>query len=166
MINYFCHYLYISGKHYFVKKFIFTRVWERYSFKIESSTFLLTHSMERRVFLEKLTGFQLDKKFPAFYGLQMFITSLNCARHLSPSWAISIRSMPPHLTSWRPILILSPPSTPGPSKLSLSFGFPHQNPIYTPTLPKRCYMPRPLQSSSFDHPRNIGWAQIIKLLIT
>jgi hypothetical protein len=28
-----------------------------------------------RVLLEKLTGFQLVKKFPAFYGTQRFITA-------------------------------------------------------------------------------------------
>ena len=37
------------------------------------------------VLLEKLTGFQLVKKFPAFYGTRMFITALTSARHLSLS---------------------------------------------------------------------------------
>jgi len=36
-----------------------------------------------RVLLEKLTGFQLVKKFPAFYGTQRFITAVTSARHLS-----------------------------------------------------------------------------------
>ena len=36
-----------------------------------------------RVLLEKLTGLQLVKKFPAFYGTRMFITALTSARHLS-----------------------------------------------------------------------------------
>ena len=36
-----------------------------------------------RVLLEKLTGFQLVKKFPAFYGTRRFITALTSARHLS-----------------------------------------------------------------------------------
>jgi hypothetical protein len=35
--------------------------------------------------LEKLTGLQLVKKFPAFYGTRMFITALTSARHLSLS---------------------------------------------------------------------------------
>jgi hypothetical protein len=65
-------------------------------------TYLLTPWS--RVLLEKLTGFQLVKKFPAFYGTRRFITS---ARHLSLSWAMSIQSIPPHPTFWRPILILS-----------------------------------------------------------
>jgi len=36
-----------------------------------------------RVLLEKLTGFQLVKKFPAFYGTTRFITAFTNARHLS-----------------------------------------------------------------------------------
>jgi len=45
-----------------------------------------------RVFLEKLTGPQLVKKFPAFYGTQRFLTVFTRASHLSLSWAISIQS--------------------------------------------------------------------------
>ena len=40
-----------------------------------------------RVLLEKLTGLQLVKKFPAFYGTRRFITVLTSVRHLSLSWA-------------------------------------------------------------------------------
>jgi len=36
-----------------------------------------------RVLLEKLTGSQLVKKFPAFYGTRRFITVLTSARHLT-----------------------------------------------------------------------------------
>jgi len=35
-----------------------------------------------KVLLEKLTGFQLVKKFPAFYGTQRFINAVTSARHL------------------------------------------------------------------------------------
>jgi hypothetical protein len=38
-----------------------------------------------RVLLEKLTGFQLVKKFPAFYGTRRFITAVASAHHLSLS---------------------------------------------------------------------------------
>ena len=38
-----------------------------------------------RVLLEKLTGLQLVKKFPAFYGTRRFITALTSTRHLSLS---------------------------------------------------------------------------------
>ena len=59
------------------------------------------------VLLEKLTGSQLVKKFPAFYGNRRFITAFTSAHHLSLSWASSIQSIPPHPNSWRSILILS-----------------------------------------------------------
>jgi len=38
-----------------------------------------------RVLLEKLTGFQLVKNFPAFYGTQRFITTVTRVCHLSLS---------------------------------------------------------------------------------
>jgi hypothetical protein len=44
-------------------------------------TYLLTPWS--RVLLEKLTGLQLVKKFPAFCGTRRFITALTSARHLS-----------------------------------------------------------------------------------
>jgi len=59
------------------------------------------------VLFEKLTGLQLVKKFPAFYGTQRFTTAFITARHLSLSWASSIQSIPPNPTSWRFIFILS-----------------------------------------------------------
>ena len=60
-----------------------------------------------RVFLEKLTGLQLVKEFPAFHGTRMFITALTSVRLLSLSWASPKQSIFPHPISWRPILILS-----------------------------------------------------------
>ena len=60
-----------------------------------------------RVLLEKLTGLQLVKKFPAFHGTRRFITALTSVHHLSLSWASPIQSIYPHHTSWRSILILS-----------------------------------------------------------
>ena len=59
------------------------------------------------VFLEKLTGSKLVKKFPEFYGTQRFITTFTSARHLSLSCSRSIQPIPPHPTSCRSILILS-----------------------------------------------------------
>jgi hypothetical protein len=49
--------------------------------------YLLTHSLTpwSRVFLEKLTGSQLVKKFTAFYGRRRFITAFTSACHLSLS---------------------------------------------------------------------------------
>ena len=49
--------------------------------KILILTYLLTPYS--RVLLEKLTGFQLIKKFHAFYGTRTFFTLLTRARHLS-----------------------------------------------------------------------------------
>ena len=60
-----------------------------------------------RVLLEKLTGLQLVKKFPAFHGTRRFITAPTSVCHLSLSWAHPIQSIYPHPTSWRSILILS-----------------------------------------------------------
>jgi len=40
-----------------------------------------------RVLLENLNGFQLAKKFPAFYGTRRFVTAFTSSRHLSLSWA-------------------------------------------------------------------------------
>ena len=68
-------------------------------------TYLLTPWC--RVLLEKLTGLQLVKKFPAFHGTRRFITALTSVRQLSVSWASPIQSIYPHPTSWRSILILS-----------------------------------------------------------
>ena len=49
--------------------------------------FLLTYLLTpwSRVLLEKLTDFQLVKKFPTFYGTQRFITAFTSAQHLSLS---------------------------------------------------------------------------------
>jgi hypothetical protein len=63
-------------------------------------------SQWNRVLLERPTGSKLVKKFPTFYWTIRFITTFKWAHHLSPSWARSIQSMLPHLTSWQPSLIL------------------------------------------------------------
>ena len=60
-----------------------------------------------RVLLEKLTGLQVVKKFPAFYGTRRFITVFTSFRYPSLSWASPIQYTYPQPTSWRSILILS-----------------------------------------------------------
>ena len=94
-----------------------------------------------RVRIEKLTDFQLVKKFLAFYGPRRFITAVTSARHLSLSPASSIQSIPPHYPSWRSILILSSHLRPGlPSGLFPS-GFLTKI-LYTPLLfPARATCP-------------------------
>jgi len=60
-----------------------------------------------RVLPEKLTGYQLLKNFPAFYGTRKFISTSTRARHLSLPLARSAQFMLPHPTYWGFILILS-----------------------------------------------------------
>ena len=92
-------------------------------------TYLLTPWC--RVLLEKLTGLQLVKKFPAFHGTRRFITSLTSVRHVSLSWASPIQSIYPHPTSCRSILIFTHLCLGLPSGL-LPSGFPTKTP-YTPS---------------------------------
>ena len=104
-----------------------------------SLTYLLTPWCS--VLLEKLTGLQLVKKFPAFYGTRRFITALTSVRHLSLSCASPIQSTYPHPTSWRSLLILSTHLCLGlPSGLFPS-GFPTKT-LHTPlTSPIRATCP-------------------------
>ena len=114
-----------------------------------------------RVLLEKLTGSQLVKKSPAFYGTRSFATTFTRARNLSLSRTGSIQSMPLHSTSWRSVLILSSHLRLGLPSGSLPSRFPTTSP-----LPHMYYVPRPSHSSRFDHPNTIWWGvNIIKLLI-
>jgi len=48
------------------------------------NTFFLTYLLApwSRVLLDQLTGFQLVKKFPAFYGTRRFVTAVTSAGHL------------------------------------------------------------------------------------
>ena len=93
-----------------------------------------------RALLEKLTGLQLVKKFPAFHGTRRFITVITSVRHLSLSWASPIQSIYPHPTSWRSILILSTHLRLGLPSGLLPSGFPTKT-LYTPLsshIPATC----------------------------
>jgi len=96
-------------------------------------THLLTYLLTPwcRVLLDKLTGLQLVKKFPAFHGTRRFITALTSVQHLSLSWAIPILSISPHSTSWRSILILSTYLRLGLPSGLLHSGYPTKT-LYTP----------------------------------
>jgi hypothetical protein len=82
--------------------------------------------MEQKPFWEANSFPASQKKFPAFYRTQRFITAFTTARHLSLSWAISIRSMSP---SYFPMIDFNSvlPSTLGSSKWSPYLRFPDQN---------------------------------------
>jgi len=97
-------------------------------------TYLLTDLLTPwcRVLLEKLTGLQLVKKFPAFHGTRSFITALTSVRHLSLSWASPIQSIYSHPTTWRSILILSTRLRLGLPGGLLPSGFPIKT-LYTPS---------------------------------
>ena len=74
-----------------------------------SRSFYCANRHSRKILLDNLTGLQLVKKFPAFYGNRRFITAFTSARHLSLSWARSIHSIPPtsHFLKIRLNIILS-----------------------------------------------------------
>ena len=94
----------LGGRKYFVNSAPY------FSELFHTTTFpdpILTVTPWCRVLLEQLTGLQLVKRFPAFYGTPRFITALTSVRHLSLSWASPIQSTCPHPTSSRSILILS-----------------------------------------------------------
>ena len=98
-----------------------------------------------RVLLEKRTGLQLVKKFPAFHGTLRFITALTSVRHLSLSWASPIQSIYLHPTSWISVLILSAHLRLGLPSGLLPSGFPTKT-LYTPS--PHPYVPR-VQPISF-----------------
>jgi len=76
--------------------------------KYKMDTYFLTPWC--RVLLEKLTGLQLVKKFPAFHGTRRFITALTSVRHLSLFWASPVHIPTSHLLEIHPNIIH--PSTP------------------------------------------------------
>ena len=79
-----------------------------------------------RIFLEKLPGFQLVKKFTTFYRTRRLSTAFTNGRHLPLSWVTSIQFTPSHPNFWRSILILSSHLRLGLPSRFFPSGFPTQ----------------------------------------
>ena len=110
-----------------------------------------------RVLLQKLTGLQLVKKFPAF----LWNPKVHYRIHKRPP-PVHVMGQPnpvhiptSHLLEIHPNIIH--PSTSRSPQWSLSLRFPHQDPIRPPLLTHMRHMPSPSHSSWFYHPYNIGW---------
>jgi hypothetical protein len=119
-----------------------------------------------RILLARLTGLELVKNFPPFYGTRRFITAFTISRRLSLSWASPIQSTSPHFFSWKSHPNITHPFTTGSPQWSLSPRFPYQNPIHAPRLPHLRYVPPtpPISFFSILLPAQY-WVRIIKLHI-
>ena len=121
-------------------------LWKR-TFLLYLFTYLLT--LWCRILLEKLTGLQLVKKFPAYHGTRRFITALTSVRQLSLFWANPIQSIYSNPTSWRSIIMLSALLRLGLPTGLLPSGFSTKT-LYTPlSSPIRATCPA--HSSNYFH---------------
>ena len=110
----------------------------------------------------------LVKRFPTFCGSRRFSTVFTRNHDFSLYWARLLQSMPPIIFLSYNYFNIILKSAPRSFKWSFTLGFTHQNPVCTSSpVPHTCYMPRPSQSSWFDHPNNIWWgSQTMKILST
>ena len=119
------------------------------------------HTPWCRVLLEKLTGLQLVKNFPAFLWNPKF--HYRSHKH-SPPVPVLGQSNPVHIPTSH-LLEIHPniihPSTPRSPQCSLSLRCPHQDPIRPTFLTHTRHMPSPSHSSRFYRPHNIGWGGFV-----
>jgi hypothetical protein len=122
----------------------------------------LFYSLTSRVVLEKLTGSQPAKNFPAFYGNRRFTTIYTNVRYLFLSWARLTPSVTPSNFMKIHLMFSSDLRLWHPSGFSLRFF--HKNPLCISPVPHICYLPLPSHCSRFYHPKFI-WrgVHIIKL---
>jgi hypothetical protein len=107
-----------------------------------------------RVLLEKLTGFQLVKKFPAFYGNRRFITAFTSAPPVPILNQINpVHAPPSHFLKVHLNIIL--PSTPCVFQVISIPQVPHQSLVCNFSLPRTYYMARLSYYSRFYQPNNV-----------
>ena len=106
-----------------------------------------------RDLLQKLTGLQLFKKFPAF----LWNPKVHYRTHKRPPTVPTLgQPNPVHIPTSHLLEIhhnIIHPSTPRSPQLSLSLRCPHQDPISPSILTHTRHMPSPSHSSRFYHPQ-------------
>jgi len=107
--------------------------------------------------LEKLTDFQIVKKFPAFYGWN---PKVNYRNYKCPPLVPILSQLDPVHTQTSHLpdihLNIDLTSMSGSPKRSPSLMFTHLNSAYASPLPHTRHMPRPSHSSRFYHPNKTG----------
>ena len=127
------------------RKLAFYRSIYKYTFQStnNNTTVLLTYLLTPwcRVLLEKLTGLQLVKKFPAFHPNGQYRTHKR-----PPPVAILGQPNPVHISTSQLLEIhlnIIHPSTPMSPQWSPSLRFPHQDSIHSPLLTHTRHKPSP-----------------------